>query len=244
MNKQTETASCQWGVQLAGHSFDLLDWEAALKPPFGPYVELINDVYILRSSEFDGLQQPSEVLERAELLVEQINGAMAVSRGSRPIRVGNVVQIMPDGTRHDYQMAAAVMEGRSRATAVGAAMRDGVILPSPVPRESEVQRWTAIADVDDRLADALVYFARATWFDLYKAIECLEDWVGSERVLEARGWIETGQLKRVKRTANSFRHRQDGKHTPPSPPVTNQEARLVLATLLRRAFEETALGGP
>src|SRR5262249_31021321 len=230
MNAPTEPASSRWGVHLTGHPFDLSDWEAMLKLPYGPYVELINDMYILRSSQFDGLQQPSEVRERAEVLIEQINGAMTISRGSRPLRAGNIVRIMPDGTRQNYALAAATIESRSRVTAVGAAIRDGAVLPPPEPRESEVQRWTAIADTDDCLGDALVYFARATWFDLYKVIECLEDWVGGERALEARGWIEPVQLKRVKRTANAFRHRQGGTHSPPSPPATHEEARQALVT--------------
>ena len=45
------------------------------------------------------------------------------------------------------------------------------IPPSPtVP--SEVQAWATLADDDELLEDALIYFGRATdWFDIYKTLE-------------------------------------------------------------------------
>jgi hypothetical protein len=45
----------QWGVQLTGHDFDLLDWEETLKAPFDPWVERVPEMFVLRWSEFDGL---------------------------------------------------------------------------------------------------------------------------------------------------------------------------------------------
>jgi hypothetical protein len=94
-----------------------------------------------------------------------------------------------------------------------------------------------IADTDDRLADALVYLGRREWFDLYKAIECIKDWAGGEALLGKLGWIDPEELKRVKRTANSFRHRRGGTHSPPPKPATPEEAFGVVGTLVRKAFE-------
>lgn len=117
------------------------------------------------------------------------------------------------------------------------ASSDGAILPQAAPQPSEVQRWTTIADTDDRLADALVYLSRAEWFDLYKAIECVEDRAGGEAALDKLGWIEPRELKRVKRTANSLRHRRGGKHTPPSQPATHEEALRTVTLLVGKAFK-------
>ncbi len=62
-----------------------------------------------------------------------------------------------------------------------------------------------IADVDGHLAEALVHFGRGGWFDLFKAIECIEDWAGGERPLKGLGWIEPSEFTRIKRTANFLR---------------------------------------
>jgi hypothetical protein len=45
----------KWGVHLTGHDFDLLDWEETLKAPFDPWVERVQEMFVLRWSEFDGL---------------------------------------------------------------------------------------------------------------------------------------------------------------------------------------------
>jgi hypothetical protein len=82
-----------------------------------------------------------------------------------------------------------------------------------------------------------VYLGRGEWFDLYKAIECIEDWANGEAALDKLAFIEAGELKRVKRTANSLRHRRGGRHSPPPRPATHEEASRAVAVLLRKAFE-------
>jgi hypothetical protein len=56
MISQNEQPTSRWGMHLVGHQFDLADWEEALMSPFDPWVEHKNDMYVLRSSDFDGLQ--------------------------------------------------------------------------------------------------------------------------------------------------------------------------------------------
>jgi hypothetical protein len=153
---------------------------ASARTPNIRWQNTLEAIYILRSQSFDGLQI-SEVRGRAEALIERLNGAMAAARGSRPVRGQDVVQFTPDGVRHHHILLAESLNLRVR---VGAARMtigsDGAIVPEAAPQPSEVQRWTVIADTDDRLADALVYLSRAEWFDLYKAIECVEDFAGGE----------------------------------------------------------------
>lgn len=226
----------QWGVHLTGQDFDLLDWEEMLKAPFDPWVERVQEMFVLRWSEFDGLDLP-EVRTRGEVLIEQLNGAMTASKGSRPIRGQDVIEFTPDGTRHHHVLVAEHLEVRAR---FGAAVMkivgpDGAVVPDAPPRPSDIQRWASIAGTDDHLADALVYLGRREWFDLFKAIECIEDWAGGESVLIRFGWMD--REKRVKRTANSFRHRRGGANSAPSPPATHEEALRFVADLIRKAFE-------
>ncbi len=51
---------------------------------------------------------------------------------------------------------------------------DGRPIPAPPPTPSDVQVWAALAEADDFLDDALIYFGTATeWFDIYKTLETL-----------------------------------------------------------------------
>ena len=109
---------------------------------------------------------------------------------------------------------------------------------------SEPQRWLPIAAEDDLLADALTYFARGDdWFDVYKALECLEMRFGGEEEFRSLGWADKGKIKLLKRTANSGRHARK-KFDPPPQPMERTEARDLLATLMARAFLEAPTTPP
>jgi hypothetical protein len=218
-----------WGVHLIGHPFDLADWADTLKVPFDPWVERQDDQFFLRTAQFDPLASAAEVRDHAVSIVDQLNAAMEIKRGSRPLSFNRVVEFRADGTQgaHIF-LAAGSVEGRAHMGAVALLItKDGVPAPAPPPTESDVQHWVALSESHDLLADALIYFSRPEWFDVYKAIECLEDWLGGEEALRAKGWVGAVDIKRVKRTANSFRHREGGKHTPPDDPLSLADARAI-----------------
>lgn len=149
MNSRNEQPASHWGMHLIGHPFDLADWEETLRSPFDPWVEHKNDMCVLRSSDFDGLQA-SEVRARAEALVERHNGAMGAIGGSRPIRGQDVVQFTPGGVRRHHILVAESLEFRTRLSAVAMLVGpDGAVAPDAAPRPSEVKKWTAIADADE-----------------------------------------------------------------------------------------------
>ncbi|WP_156944748.1 hypothetical protein [Bradyrhizobium sp. Ec3.3] len=132
---------------------------------------------------------------------------------------------------------------------------------------SEAQRWLAIADSEDRLEDALIYFGRASatdpgrhppafWFDIYKALECLIDRFGGAAAAKARG---IGGKRRLKQSAAeaefikldwappndverlkrtaNWARHARRKFDQPSPATTEQEAKDLMIRLLRKAFE-------
>jgi hypothetical protein len=47
-----------------------------------------------------------------------------------------------------------------------------------------------LSEASDHLGDALVYVGRGGWFDIYKAIECLGDWAGSQSDLDSKQWVD------------------------------------------------------
>jgi hypothetical protein len=229
-----------WGAAVEGEPADISDWVYLLKEPFDPWIEVHGNDTVLRSVSLDELTSAGEVRDRAIALIERLNGAIAVCQEARPLRLRSVIQFAPDGQLHRTIFAEAVEFSvrsslRATATVIGA---DGKPVPPPPPQPSEVQQWALLAERDDLLDDALIYFGRATdWFDIYKALECLMLRFGGERAFLAQAWQSKEEIVRLKQTANWSRHAKR-KFDPPQNPMELKDARGVLGQLLRRAFKE------
>src|SRR5690348_5221995 len=87
----------KWGVAPTGDGRAREDWQEQLKSGHDPWVELHNDVLVLRSLAFNNLTTPELVLKRGEALIQEINGAMAVLRLSSMTRVDTVVEFTAGG---------------------------------------------------------------------------------------------------------------------------------------------------
>jgi hypothetical protein len=248
-----------WGAVVQGEPGDLADWARALKEPSDPWVEVHGNETVLRSASLNQLTSSTEVRDRSIAQIEQLNGAMALSQRSRPLRFGGVIQFTEDGRLHQtifVEMAGFEAGDKMHAAILTVSGPNGEpVSPSP-PQPSEVQRWAAIADQEDLLHDALVYFGRipqspaspvteaTDWFDIYKALECLEKKFGGNETAFRnfacdRNWAARGELELLKRTANWARHARR-KFDPPPNPMGLKEARDLLGQLLRRALEEAA----
>lgn len=245
--------SKRWGAVLRGHEFDLQDWRDMLKSPFDPWVEVHGSDTILRSNSLDDLTSADEVRDRVIAHIERLNGAMFVMMRGEPLQFGGVVELASDGKMHRTMFADAAVFARSRIHATAVVIGpDGMPKPDPPPTQSQVQRWATIADNDDLFEDALIYFGRVAapdqphpptfWFDIYKALECLIERFGGNKKREdtffALDWVPT-EVERLKQTANWARHARR-KFKRPSPPTTEQEAKELMARLLRKAFEKAA----
>jgi hypothetical protein len=240
--------SKQWGAVLRGHEFDLQNWREMLKPPFDPWVEVHGEDTVLRSNSLDDLTSANEVRDRIVAHIDRLNGAMLAMLQSEPLQFGGVVEFTADGKLHRTMFAEGAVYSRSRAHAVAVAIGpDGKPQPNQPPKPSEVQNWANIADNDDLLEDALIYFGKVSaptpgqhpptfWFDIYKALECLMHRSGVEQDFLALDWAPRNDVKRLKRTADWARHARR-KKAKPSPATTEKEAKDLIARLLRRAFD-------
>lgn len=228
-----------WAAIVEGDPLDVADWEDALKPPFDPWVEKYGTETILRSKIFDGLPTGADVYNRALSYVERLNGVLALSHRSEPVTLKGVVQIRPKGQEDRIlRPGTGRARGRGHARAQSASTGpDGKPLPAP---PSQAQRWSAIAETDDLLDDALMYFAKGpNWFDIYKALECLEEKVGGPKKFLALRWEPKIEL--LRQTANWSRHaRRKKKNKPPEKPMPIREARALLSRLIVRALTEEA----
>jgi hypothetical protein len=104
--------------------------------------------------------------------------------------------------------------------------------PSNVPVASATQRRIEAARSQDLISDILIFTARAdNWFDIFKAMETLEDLIGGESVARSKA----PQWKNIKRTANYHRHAR-AVHQLPKVPATIDEAREVIVALAQHAL--------
>ena len=165
-----------WGVLLQGAPEEIADWTEVLKPGFDPWIETHGADTVLRSRVLDGLETASEVHDKAGALIDVLKGAVALSQRAGPLKYVGVAELSSDGKLHKHVFFSGHANlGRFRAHAVMVALGpDGKPLPPPPAQASEVQNWSATAQSDGLIEDALIYYGRATdWFDIYKALECL-----------------------------------------------------------------------
>jgi hypothetical protein len=228
-----------WGAIILGDPTDLEDWAHVLQAPFDPWVETHGTQTVLRSASLDELGSAGEVRDRAIAKIERLNGAVSLSQGAKPLRFGGAIEFTSDGKQHTTIFAEMVLmdsDDKIRATALVIG-QDGKPVPPSPPQPTEVQRWAVAVENDDLLDDALVYFGRASdWFDIYKTLECLILRFGpSESEFLKLNWAPGAEIDRLKRTANWARHAKR-KFAPPPSPMALEDARSLLAQLLRRAL--------
>jgi len=231
----TDNEKVIWGIGLCGHRFDLEYWRDTLKEPFDPSVIQQGDIYILRSSEFALCDTAPAALGKAKPLIEILNGAMRAETRSHPLGYRGVYELRPDGWRQTPHKFPPLPPTNLRAKVYYDL--EPRINPPPL-NPSRPQAWMELSDRSDHLADALIYFGRGEWFDIYKAIECLEAFAGGDLQLKGKQWAKPNDIALMKWTANSlYRHRQGGFEPPPKS-MTLEQARELLATLIGCAFDE------
>ncbi len=200
-----------WYVELLGDETDLEDWVYTLNEPFDPTaLKDADGTILLKSSEFEGLEDAAEVRERALALVARMNGAIALMHSGQPLRSGAIIRANEEGKRHRTIFAemAAIESGRCvmRATAVVLGP-DGKPKPPPPPQPSAAQAWNRMAADDDDCADILEQLGKANgWYDIYKTIEIAEHMAGGKHRLVRLLGNSRAEFEQMRRTANYYRH--------------------------------------
>jgi hypothetical protein len=78
---------------------------------------------VLRSASLDELETANEVRDLANLQIERLNGAVALSQGAKPLRFGGVIEIAHDGKLHRTMFAEmGAFELRDKMRAFGVAI--------------------------------------------------------------------------------------------------------------------------
>jgi hypothetical protein len=225
-----------WVARLAEDNPHRDRWSDLLKAGFDPWLEDVPagdaTVWALRSARFQDADEGDYERARgiAAPLIEQLNGAQALLGGLAPLRLAGLGYV--DG-RGGFSAAVFLELHQQLAPAVGvltAELRsaDGTLVPPSPSQPSEMQRWLEIASL-------LRWSSRLdNWFDIYKAIEAAELLGGGEHKFRAELAKKGVPIKRVRKTANSFRHTPGSKnYNKPKRPATLDDARAVVSAAVR-----------
>lgn len=229
----------EWLVRLKGHEFDLEELSNHFRAGVWNVRKDEDDHYYLRSSDFDSLADEEAVRTRALELVERMNWAAKFHSGDgyQPVELDVVTRVDEDGKRMHHITLTSKIEARSRMSAKPTVIREGDSPNAPRP-PSEVESIFALAERDARVADALRYFDRGDWVNLYKAWEVVGDAAGGARNIVTNGWATRDTQSRFTQTAQSrkvlgdeARHAID-KKDPPKNPMTLDEARAFVKSVM------------
>lgn len=230
----------EWLVRLQGHGFDLAELADHFTSADRNVKKDTDGHYYLRSLDFDRMTAPNVVHECAQEILGHMNGAMKLCSGYgyRPVESDAITEIDESGNRRNYMMLSATIEGRSHMTAEPTVIRaDGTEDTSQSPDAVEV--LVDLANQNEQVADALRFYARGDWVNLYKAWEMVCDSAGGLHEVVNRGWADGDDRSRFTGTAQSrselgdeARHASE-RFQAPQNPMTLDEARTFVGSVIR-----------
>jgi hypothetical protein len=220
-------------VRLKGHQFDL----EALSEHFTSDDLNVrrdeDDHYYLRSTDFDQMSDSSAVEERGRELLEHVNGVAKLLWGSeyRAVEFDAAARIEAEGQRYHSVGTSVTISMRSRATAKPSVIRADETVED-APQSSDIaKRLVSLADRNKEVADALRFYERGDWINLYKAWEVVCDAAGGTNAVVNNGWADGSERRRFTHTAQSreelgdkARHASMKKYPAPKNPMTQGEA--------------------
>jgi hypothetical protein len=229
----------EWLARLQGHQFDLEDLANHFTSADRNVKRDEDGHYYLRSSDFGQMTDPSAVRERALEILGHMNGPMKLHSGGsyRPVEFDMVSQIDGSGKRRHHIMLSATFEGRSRVTATPTDIRaDGTEGASQLL--DDVEALATLADQNEKVADALRFYNRGDWVNLYKAWEVVCDAAGGLHEVVRNGWAGEPDRGRFTSTAQSraelgdeARHASE-RYKAPKDPLSLNEAQVFVRSVI------------
>jgi len=222
-----------WAVELIGPEDSKEFWKDQLRKPFDPYVEEIEDTgFVLRSSEFEGVDEAIAARDIAARLLRAINVTMSCD-GFDPMTMGSLLKLVDGQKPIKHLFGEFRAEFRARFGIAKLVHTDALgNIIEPAPRESKAQRWMRAAAKSPQIAAALSYLeGKPDWVSLYKAYEALKNLPCDA--------VTRDEISRFTRTANTGgrRHHLGPKENPPEVPMTLNEAQNFILKWLSAAVD-------
>jgi len=228
----------EWRVYIKGDSYDLEELSKSLNSP-ELCVTKEGKSFILKSKDFNCLNNSEDVENEARTTLALINGAARLTLGMlKPLIVAGVEKVNEDGTRELAVFRPIIYSVRRRGKA------------------DAIPNCVAIARENGNVAKALQLLSvgPSNWVSLYNIEEIVEDDIGQQCniakekanqkeircYMEKQGWAPEGAISRFAGTANKFsaigyeaRHAVD-RGKPLKNPMTFSEAVSLIESILRK----------
>lgn len=187
----------RWAVEIEGHEATIKRLEKllgdSLRSESDSFISRLRDVPVLRTRRWDKVDKASviEELGQVELALQQ--GLTKLAGGASPLSTGTVFELGPD--------ESITSQTRRSANSVYVLSRD-------LEDELAFRHRLDVARQNDVLRGAIIELSgKPSWISLYKAVEYIEFHFGGEKELHSAFPARKAALKRIKRTAQSVRHR-------------------------------------
>lgn len=172
---------------------------------------LFNDVPVLMTIRWDGLNSHEEAFDKATAQLKILSGCLSQQTLSGPLSIGTIYEITKDGGCLSRRISAISWRVRPSETDY----------PSP----TQFRRIINLSDSVDVIGNLFSMQAeKPDWFAIYKMIEAIEDHLGGENKMKSCSYLDGPELKRAKQMANSVRHIDSSKHRPPAQTMTVDDA--------------------
>ncbi len=187
----------RWAVEVHGHQATVTRLEAYLAQSIrggtDTFISRLRDVPVLRSELWDGINEPTFIEQLAQSELALLQGLTKLAGGASPLSVGTVFEL-GDGD-------SIIRQTRTSTNSV-------YVLSNVTDDVSVFRQRMDVVRHHDALAGAVVELSgRPDWISVYKVIEYLEEHFGGEKQLATKYPSKKAALKRIKRTAQSVRHR-------------------------------------
>lgn len=227
----------EWYVGITGESFDLENLSESFNSP-DLFITKIEEGYILKSTDFNSLENVGDVDNKAKEILTQINGyAWLVLGTQRPLKLAYTARVKDDGkiTRFKSLSGSVRVRGggkiRISITTKGGEVQDQETFPADL-----IPKIISIAQNDENVATVLQILGDRLkdWVNLYNIFEVVKKDV--REIPEE--WASGNAISRFKQTANSvlaigYDSRHVGKiFLPPPKPMTLSEAKSFIKNII------------
>lgn len=193
----TKIMRSRWAVEVEGHQTTVARLEAylaqSIRRETDTFISRLRHVPVLRTELWDGVDEPAIVGQLAQTELSLLQGLTKLAGGASPLGVGTVFELGAGD--------AIIRQTRNSINGV-------YVLSNSTDPASLFQKRMDVVRQHDALAGAVVELSgKADWISIYKAVEYLEAHFGGEKQLAAKFPNKKAAIKRIKRTAQSVRHR-------------------------------------
>ncbi len=230
-------------VELLGDASDLEDLSKVYSLPELTICKEDDMGFVLKSTDFDGLENAIEIDKKASEIVELINGASKIALGSNKVlAVGVTIGVDDQGVKQRHNIGRGHMILPKLKINMTIKKQDGTVYE--INQAALMVGWYRIAKKDKTAEKVLRQLAKndLDWNKLNIVLEDIQGNVGSG-IYE---WVEDKEVVRFTQTVQDKRHGESGlkkhKWQPHKNPMNFDEARSFILHIVENWLNSRIVG--